>query len=222
VHADVFGGLAAYAGAPTCLRDAPGGPITAVEDGVLPNLRNVPLFVYQSADDTNVPPESNDFAIPALARLVKEDPGGYPHLYERVEGRGHGFPEKGPQPGLAWATRAPRNPRPSTVVWQPSRVWKRSFYWLWWERPALGTTVRVESMGANRFDVTSSGSVDGLEILLDTRLANLAAEVVVRVNGRETFRGVPRPSLRALVRSAVERNDPDLLFPVAVPVAPPK
>jgi hypothetical protein len=86
----------------------------------------------------------------------------------------------------------------------------------------VGTTVTVESKGGNRFEVSSSGSVDGLEILLDARRANLGSEVVVVVNGRETRREVVRPSLRALVRSAVERNDPDLLFPAAIPVTPAK
>lgn len=129
IHADVFGGLAAFAGAPSCTRTAPDQPFSGVEEGILPNLRNLRLFVYQSLDDRNVPPESNEYAVPQLDLLEKDDPSGWPHRYERVEGRGHGFPEKGPVPGLAWAAEHPRNPRPFKIVWQPVRSWKRQFYW---------------------------------------------------------------------------------------------
>ena len=218
VYADTFAGLAAFAGAPTCTRTGPSAPISGVQDGILPNLRNLPIFVYQSLDDRNVPAESNEFATAELDRLAKEDPGGYEHVYERVDGRGHDFPKKGPEPGVAWAAKHVRNPRPSKVVWQPSRAWKRNFYWLWWERPALGGTVTVETKARNAFEVSATGPVDGLTVLLDDRLADLSKEVVVKVNGKETFRGVPRLSLATMVRSAVERNDADLLFVAEVPV----
>jgi dienelactone hydrolase len=221
VHADLFGGLAAFAGAPTCTRTAKDAPLSGVEEGVLPNLRNVPLWVYQSLDDRNVPPESNEFAVPQLARLAKDDPGGYLHHYERVDGRGHGPPEKGYVPALEWAAKRPRDPRPKKVVWQPSRAWKRQFYWLWWDAPALGATVTVETKEKNVFDVSSADPLDGLRLLLDARLADLTKDVVVRVNGKESFRGPARPSLATMVRTS-DRVDADLLFAASVPVlAPP-
>lgn len=216
VHADVFAGLAAFAGAPTCTRARAGAPISGVEEGILPNLRNVPIFVYQSGDDRNVPPESNDFALPELDRLAREDPGGYVHTYERVEGRAHGFPEKGPEPGVAWASKRPRDPRPKKVVWQPSRAFKPQFYWLRWDRPALGTLVVVEAKGDNRFEVTATGPTDGLELLLDAKSADLSREIVVTSGAKEVFRGLAKPSLRTMVRTA-ERGDPDLFFPTSVP-----
>lgn len=219
VHADVFAGLAAFAGAPTCTREKAGGPPTGVQDGILPNLRNLPIFVYQSLDDRNVPAESNECAVPLLAALAKEDPGGYVHTYERVDGRGHGFPEKGPEPGMAWAMAKPRDPRPKKVVWQPSRPWKRHFYWLWWEQPDLGSTVTAEVAGPNAFAVTASGALDGLLLLVDERSIDPAKEVVVTVAGKETFRRALTPSLRTLVRTA-RRNDDGLCFAAAVPVVP--
>jgi pimeloyl-ACP methyl ester carboxylesterase len=218
VHADVFAGLAAFAGAPTCVRSEPGGPITQVQDGILPNLRNLPIYVYQSLDDRNVPPESNLFAVPELDRLAKEDPGGYEHVFEKVDGRGHGFPEKGPTPGMQWMAKHVREPRPKTVTWQPSRLGKRHFYWLWWDPPRLGDVVTAKVAGPNRFEVASSGEPAGLSILLDERLADLSKEVVVALNGKEAFRGVPRRSLRTMVKTAA-RNDADLLFVAEVPVA---
>ena len=135
-----------------------------------------------------------------------------------MDGRGHAFPEKGPEPGVAWAAKHVRNPRPQKVVWQPVRAWKKSFYWLSWAQPALGSTVTVETKRRNAFDVASAGPVDGLSILLDDRLADLGKEVVVTVNGKETFRGIPRLSLTTMARTAAERDDADLLFVAEVPV----
>lgn len=219
IHADSFGGLAAFAGAPSCTRTAPDQPLSGVEEGILPGLRNLPLFVYQSLDDKNVPPESNEFAVPQLDLLAQGDPGGWPHAYERVTGRGHDFPEKGPVPGLTWATKQPRDPRPAKIVWQPVRAWKHQFYWLWWEAPDLGSTVTVERKADNVFEVSSSAPLDGLRLLLDQRLADLSRDVVVNVNGKESFRGPPAYSLTTLVRTAL-RNDDDLLFAASVPAVP--
>jgi predicted esterase len=218
VHADVFAGLAAFAGAPTCVRSQPGGPITAVEDGILPNLRNLPIFVYQSLDDANVPPESNLFAVPELDRLAREDPGGYEHLFEKVDGRGHAFPEKGPTPGMQWMAKHVREPRPKTVTWQPSRLWKKHFYWLWWDPPRLGTVVTARVAGRNRIDVTADGEAGGLSVLLDDRLVDLTQEVVVRLDGKETFRGIPKRSLTTMVKTAA-RSDADLLFVAEAPAS---
>ena len=44
-----------FAGAPTCLREREGAPLSGVDAGVMPNLRNIPISVYQSMDDRNVP-----------------------------------------------------------------------------------------------------------------------------------------------------------------------
>lgn len=221
IHADTFGGLAAFAGAPSCTRLAPDAPLSGVEEGILPNLRNLPLFVYQSLDDRNVPPESNEFALPQLGLLARDDPGGYVHRYERVDGRGHGFPEAGPVPGITWAARAPRDPRPAKVVWQPVRAWKRQFYWLWWDVPELGSTVRVERQGDNRFEVTGSAPLDRLHLLLDARLADLSRDVEVRVNGQPGYRGPVVWSLRRLVETALP-GDEALCFAASVPVLPPE
>ena len=47
-------------------------------------------------------------------------------------------------------------PRPKKVVWQPTRPAKRQLYWLWWERPALRTTVTAEVRDRSRIEVTST------------------------------------------------------------------
>jgi dienelactone hydrolase len=225
VHADLFAAGAAFAGAPTVYwktgkkdREAEG-----VLDGILPNLRNLPLFVYQSLDDPQVPAAANVRAAAELTKLHDADPGGWKFTYEQVDGRKHDFPAKGPLPGLEWATSHARDPRPRKVVWQPSRDWKRSFYWVRWEKPWLGAVLTVTvDLPNNLIDAAVKAPVGTdpkkteaerethvatLSFLVDERLLDPSREVVVRIDGRERARAVPQPSLSVLVRSAEERED---------------
>ena len=230
IHADLFAGAAAFAGAPTVYwkegrKDQEAEGVIA---GVLPNLRNLPIFVYQSTDDRNVPCAANQCATRELAKLHDADPGGWTHVYEEVTGRGHGFPEKGAGPGLEWATSHVRDPRPKRVVWQPSRDWKTSFYWVRWDRPWLGAvlTARVDQPN-NAIDVTvrppagpdplgieaeRESRIAALSFLVDDRLLDVTREITLRIDGRERARVLPETSLGLLVRTAEEREDPEYVF----------
>lgn len=239
VHADRFAGGAAFAGAPTVYW-VPGRKdqeAEAVIDGILPNLYNLPLFVYQSLDDPNVPAAANVKACARLAELHESDPAGWPFVYEQVDGRGHAFPEKGPSPGLEWMAQHARDPRPSRIRWQPSRDWKKRFYWLRWGRPWIGS-VLVASVDreANAVEISvekprsptplqteaeREPHVATLEISLDDRMLDVAREIVIRVDGVERYRGVPERSLATLVRTAEEREDPAYVFACQVALAPP-
>ncbi len=231
IYADLFAAGAAFAGAPT-MYWKPGGKDKAAEavtEGYLPNLRNLPLFVYQSLDDPNVPSAANVFAMAEMKKVHEADPKGWVFVYEEVNGRKHDFPAKGPGPGLEWAVSHVRNPRPEKIVWQPTRVWKTTFYWLRWSEPWIGAeVVAVADRAKNTISVVVSsprsatptateaerpGRVAKLSVYLDDRLVDLSKEVVVNVDGKERFRGVPRLSLVTLVRSAEEREDPEYAFP---------
>lgn len=238
IYADQFAGGAAFAGAPTVYWE-PGGKdrsAEAVVEGYLPNLYNLPLFVYQSLDDPNVPAAANVFACAELARLHEGDPGGWKHVYEQVDGRGHAFPEKGPTPGLEWMASHERDPRPAKIVWQPTREWKKTFYWLRWERPWLGSLVtasvdtaqnsidvvveRPRSATPQRTEAQREEFVGTLSFYLDGRLVDLAQEVVITVDGVERFRGVPPLRLATLVRSIEVREDAEYAFAVEVSLDP--
>jgi pimeloyl-ACP methyl ester carboxylesterase len=230
IYADLFAAGAAFAGAPTiCWK--PGGKDIAAEsvaDGYLPNLRNLPLFVYQSLDDRNVPSAANVFAMREMRKLRERDPKGWEHSYEEVDGRGHAFPQKGPEPGLTWAASHVRNPRPDTIVWQPTRTWKTTFYWVRWTDPwitseltasldraanSVAVTVKApRSMNPRATEAERPARIAKLSVYLDERLVDMSKEVVVTVDGKERFRGVPRLSLATLVRSAEEREDPEYAF----------
>jgi dienelactone hydrolase len=219
-HADTFAGLAAFAGAPTPYfdeRQKDKKVVYDIEDGVLPNLRNVPLFFYQSLDDKQVTAEVNVWLEKRYPQLASEF-GGYVHRCEIVDGRGHGFPELGPHPGLEWALSHARNPVPVRVLWQPVRAWKRMFYWLWWEEPKLGAELDVEiDREQNAVDIrTALPDTGKLSLFVDSRLVDVSKEVVVRLNGDARFRVRPQARLSTLLRTIATRNDPDLAFAMRI------
>lgn len=230
IYADAFAAGAAFAGAPTVYW-RPGMKDREAEDvveGYLPNLYNLPLFVFQSLDDPNVPAAANVFAMGALQRLHRSDPRGWKHLYEEVDGLGHGFPRKGPKPGLEWAASHPRDPRPAKVVWQPTREWKNTFYWIRWEEPWLRSILtatvdrernavdivieRPRSAQPLRTEAEREERVRGISVYLDERLLDVSREVVVTVDGKVRHRGVPEARLATLLRSCEEREDPGYAF----------
>ncbi len=217
-HADLFAGLVATAGAATPYRDPRDGktPVGIVE-GVLPCLRNVPLWIYHSRDDPRVDFPTNELAVAGLKELQAKH-GGYVHRFDAVDGRGHDTPDLGPP--FEFVAKHPRDPRPKKVVWQPSRPWKRMFYWLWWDRPILASVLVAEVAAPNRIEITVEETkdrpVEGLSVLLDERLVDLRKEVVILLNGTERFRGTVAPSLSTMLLTAAERNDPEMLFGVRV------
>lgn len=230
IYADLFAAGAAFAGAPTMYWKEGGKDknAEAVTEGYLPNMRNLPLFVYQSLDDPNVPSAANVFAMGEMKKLHEADPAGWEFTYEQVDGRKHAFPAKGPAPGVEWAVSHVRNPRPQKIDWQPTRDWKTTFYWLRWSEPWLGAeVVATADKTKNAVDVVvksprsaepkkteaeRAARIAKLSVYLDARLVDLTKEVVVTVDGKERFRGVPVLSLATLVRSAEEREDPEYAF----------
>ena len=54
--------------------------------------------------------------------------------------------------------------------------------------------------------------IAAMSVYLDERLVDLSREVLVTVDGKERFKGVPALSLVTLVRSGEEREDPEYAF----------
>lgn len=214
-QADAMAGLAASAGAPTPTMDR-SGRVIGIDDGVVPNLRNVDMVVYQSDDDPRVGPEANRAAAAEVAK-ARERWGGFPFEYWEVTGRGHGYPEGGTGALLDRIKGARRNAIPERIVWEPALDWKHHFYWLWWDEPAIRDVVVADlDRGENAVSILTAADTTGLYVLLDDRVLDLEKEVVVRVNGLRVWRGVPERRLSALVLSA-QRMDPGLLFEARIP-----
>ncbi|MBL8856919.1 MAG: hypothetical protein JNL28_00220 [Planctomycetes bacterium] len=216
-HADRVAALAPSAGAPTPLTGPTG--IDDIVPGVVPNLRNVKIAIYQSDDDPRVPPIANRVAAQKLDEAQKRW-GGFEHEYWEVPNRQHELPPGGMEALLEKIKSAKRDARPTRIVWQPSLAWKRQFYWLWWSKPVAGTTLVADvDRKTNVIVITAGADPKGLEVLLDERLVDMQREVVVKLGQREVYRGIPRADLGTLAKTSLS-GDPDLTFAVRVKVSP--
>jgi pimeloyl-ACP methyl ester carboxylesterase len=217
-HADLFAGLGPYAGAPTpyTVDGQPYTEVTGIQEGVIPNLRNVALHVYQSLDDKQVPPAPNVFA----NRMVldwQKDHGGYNYKYVEVNGQGHGAPPGGHKVGFDWLYQFRRDPRPKYVLWEPVLPYKRMFYWLWWDHPVAKTLVKAVVKAPNEIEIDLGGQPRrGFRLLLDADLVDLAKEVIVREGSEVVFQGAVSPTLSTMLMTAAERFDSQFVFPARI------
>lgn len=217
-HADRVAALAASAGAPSPVT-GPSGKYEDIAVGVIPSLRNVPLVVYQSDDDPNVPPQANRIAAQLMGK-ARQRWGGFDFEYWEVSGRGHDLPPGGMQALLAKIEKRVRDPRPKKIVWQPALSWKQQFYWLWWNAPPSGALLEAEVDGAkNEIRLVCDRTPKDLEVLLDERLVDLAKPVTITLNGAQVFSGTPQPSLAVLAKTAL-CGDEELVFALSVRVTP--
>lgn len=217
-HADLVAGLAPSAGAPTPVLDRTGN-VVDVDLGVIPSLFNVPIRIYQSDDDPNVPPGANRAAAKMLG-LAKERWGGFDFEYWEVPKRQHDLPPGGFEALLAKIADKRRVARPLKVVWQPVLGWKRQFYWLFWETPKHGATVVAEiDRAKNEVRVTCDKDPKGLTVLLDESLVDFSKDVTIYLGDTSVFFGKPKRTLSTLLMTG-ERNDPELSYSARVVLAP--
>jgi pimeloyl-ACP methyl ester carboxylesterase len=216
-HADQVAALAPSAGAPTPYLGKDGQPNEIVE-GVIPNLRNMTMIVYQSDDDPQVPPAANRAAMKQIGE-ARQRWGGYAVEYWEERGRGHDLPPGGPKALLEKIAGAERDPRPAMVVWQPVLPWTRQSYWLWWDEPVSRALVTATlAPGQNTVRLTCDKPAKGLHVLLDERLLDVGKQVVIELEGEETRRVLPEARLSTLLLSGA-RGDPELMYAYRVPVA---
>jgi poly(3-hydroxybutyrate) depolymerase len=201
-HADRVAALGPAAGAPTPYVNKE-GVIFDIEDGVVPNLRNVPMRVYQSRDDPQVPAAANQVAVQKVAE-AKQLWGGYDDFeYSEVNGKGHAYPPGGGKDWLEALSEFERDPHPTKVVWQPWLSWKRQFYWLYWEVPEKSAIVVAEVVEKNLIRIESEADLKGLWVLLQPELVDIESDVIVEVNGEQVWSGVPERKLSTLVLTGV-------------------
>ncbi|KAA3606692.1 MAG: hypothetical protein DWQ01_16890 [Planctomycetota bacterium] len=210
-HADRVAGLGPCAGAPTPVMNYQ-EEIIDLDFGVIPNLRNVPMVVYQSVDDPKVPPDVNQKAAEFIAE-AKEKWGGYDNFrYWEMDGRGHSYPPGGMKAVLEPLQKFERVALPERVVWQPKLAWKRQFYWLYWQNPkAEAILVADLDREANAIRLSCDKEIAGLRILLGEDMVDLEQEVAIYLNGKEVLRAFPQADLATMLRTS-RAPDPDLQF----------
>jgi poly(3-hydroxybutyrate) depolymerase len=218
-HPDRFAALLPSAGAPSFVMNRSRGTIH-VQKGVIPNLRNTPMCVFQSTDDPKVGPEANQAAVRDL-EAARERWGGFADFeYWEVADRGHGLPEGGSEALLAKIEGYSRNAVPTHLVWQPRVDWKEQFYWLLWEGGAevKGTVIAEVDRVRGSVDVRLERTQGkGLCVLLSEALVDMEREVTVFVNGIKAFEGVPQPDFATWVRGRALR-DPGRAYSARIPL----
>ena len=177
------------------------------------SLRNVPFALQVGANDgaynrNKVGREYGD----QLAKLRKDDAGGYEHLVKIHEGKGH-WMGGDDRAALPWMAKFSRNPVPDRVVWKQTGTPHERSYWL--AVPpgqAKGDSLVIARRDGQTIEVTAAEKVERLLIRLDDRMADLDRPVRVTHGGKELFAGpVPR-TIGVLVRTLDGRGDPKLMF----------
>ncbi|MHC5021839.1 MAG: carboxylesterase family protein [Planctomycetota bacterium] len=168
-HADRFAAVQPAAGGVFLMNGSAAG-------GLLANLYNTPLYCYHSTDDGRVGAER------ALTQLQKLFPNGFDVTFKWYDDIGHGTPKEGYGPIWKWMLAKKRDPKPATVVWEPSRAYKHQFFWLWLDRTpgkrfSSGQRIVAKHLEKNRFEVT--GRVNGgLRLFFKAKWVDLKKPVV--------------------------------------------
>jgi hypothetical protein len=231
-HPDLFAGAIPAHGV---LMAAPKSQVPRKEDvremqhGFLPNVRNLAVSFFTGLEDRNCMPGTFLYAWDRIQELKAADPGGYEKVrFAAHERLAHAFPPGEPRRSIEYVTSERRVALPRKVVWEHAsepyplpeteedravgRYVSKDFYWLHCERPLDRTTVRA-SIEDNVVEVALDGG-DPADwwVWLDPRLVDVARDVVVRVDGKEVWKGRPVPDVATVLESLDARVDRTLCF----------
>lgn len=237
-HGDLLAGAAPCAGV---LMAAPKSQVATKEEvaelqhGLVPNVRNLAMYWFIGLADKNCMPGTYLFAWDLLQALRTSDPTGYQKLnFTTYPGLPHTFPPGEPSKALGWLKDQRREAYPATVVWEHAetpyplpedatdrtlgRLETRGFSWVLCDRPVDRMLIRATRTG-NEFDVIVTG-VDPRDvwIALNPAMIDPHHDVVVRLDGTETYRGRPAPDVATILETLDARVDRVLTFDRKVPV----
>jgi hypothetical protein len=228
-HPDLFAGAAPCAGvlmADPKSQVATKEEVRAVAHGLLPNVRNLAMWSFIGLSDRNCMPGTFLFVADRMEELKRDDPEGYRLWnFKTYPGLAHAYPPGEPSACFKFLEKERRDAFPKKLVWEyatdpfplpdaedkTTRYRKTHFYWLRNDAPADRQTV-IASREGNAFSIESSHGLGGIRILLNPKMIDVAADVVVTSNGKEVYRGNPAPSLRAMAESLDAKVDTTLLF----------
>ncbi|MHC4660261.1 MAG: carboxylesterase family protein [Planctomycetota bacterium] len=200
-YADVFAALAPCAGGVFFMGS------DSLTTGVVPNMKNTPIRFYHGLNDRQVGPKADQLAAEMLVGL-KAKYGPFEYVYKEYSGIGHGVPRDGLKPIVQWMAKHKRKPYPEMVVWEPSRAYKKIFYWL--KCSAAGGRIVVKRDG-NTFEITE-GARSGLTIFANDDMIKAGKPVIVKSGDKEIFNGILQPSVSALLESGADKADKEQYF----------
>lgn len=203
--------------------------VEALQYGFVPNVRNLAMYWFTGLADDHCMPGTYLYAWDAIAALAREDPGGYAkQVFFTTPGLGHAFPPGEPAKCIDWVSKQRRDPYPAKIVWEYAadpfplpeddtdrkvgRWIQREMYWLRCDRPADKSTATA-TLSENAVDLTVEGGYpEDFTVFLNPRMIDVTKEVVVRVAGKEVYRGRPVPDVWTVLDTLDSRLDRTLTF----------
>lgn len=216
-HPDLFAAVGPCAAAPVVRYE--NGRVLYHEPGCLENFYNTWLRFYNCPDDPQVPVQGSRYA-DAKFKEWDYKIGGKPSWeFHEYQGIGHGYPPDGLGPIVDWMLSKTREPNPKKVLWMPTRQYRPYSYWLSVEEvpgtPGERTKIEGE-IKDNVVEVKYDRFSPRVTVWLNEHLVDFKKPVIIKVNGTEKFNGMMAPSFEVALESAVQRNDPNMVFTAKV------
>jgi Dienelactone hydrolase family len=205
--------------------------VFGIQPGFVPNARNVAMWYTTGLIDKNCMPGTYLFVWDMIEDLRKDDPGGYLKIHFKAHaGVAHAFPPGEPGKGFKFMEKQTRDRFPKTLVWEYtsrpyplttreergiySRYVKRDYYWLRCAQPRDRQRIRAERRG-NHITLELRGTkseAKGITIFLNEEMIDPKLEVVVKVRGKEIYRGNPAPDFWTVLETMDARLDRSMVF----------
>ncbi len=202
--------------------------VVAIQHGLLPNVRNLPMHYTIGLEDKNTMPGTYLFVWDRIEELREKDPGGYENIYfESFPKLAHGFPPGEPKKALQFLGNQVRERFPETIVWehatqpfplrtdedQTTRIGKPAMYWIGCPDPVDRQTIRATRSGNTiEIETTMRPSHKGLTIYLNPEMIDTTSDVKVIYGGKEVYSGQPEPDLWTILETLDFNADRRLVF----------
>ena len=169
-------------------------------------LRNVPFALFMGGDDDAY--NRNKLAEQwreELARLAKEDVGGYEHFVQIYPNMGHWMKLKDREV-LPWFKKFTRQAWPKKIVWlQDDRTHSR-LYWLGVDKSLAKERTKIVAEVVGQ-EIRVISEVSPIKLYLNDLLLDLNQPVKVKLNDQQVFEGIVPRTQAAIEASLAERMD---------------
>ena len=173
-------------------------------------LRNIGFTIHMGENDKSY--DRNKVAVEwgrKLARLQKNDPGGYLHHVEIHPDLGH-WMEKKDSVAIPWMSKFIRDPYPKKIIWEQDDVIRKQFYWLGVEkgkeRSQVIANIKNQTITIEKSDVSQ------LIFRLNDTMLDMDKPIVVKYSGNEIFNGIVQRNIETIASSIKRYGDPNLIF----------